>query len=143
MSAAAGTRIGAPPFAAPLLAVEEMEVAEASGGLLITARKTVRPHDAYMPGHFPDLTIFPGVFLIECLVQAVTLALTERGLSGARLGELRSLRFVAPLLGGDVLTLRANIEDLAARHLVVVEARCVRGDDCEVATMKSFFFLPG
>ena len=95
----------------------------------------------HLPGHFPELTIFPGVFVVECLVQAVALALMEHGLSGARLSELRSLRFVAPLLGGNVLTVRASIADLAARPLLV-EARCVRGDDREVATMKASFSLP-
>jgi 3-hydroxyacyl-[acyl-carrier-protein] dehydratase len=100
---------GPPAVAAPLRAVDAWHAEQADGVLLVTARAGVRGDDPNLRGHFPGLAIFPGVFIIEALAQAVTLAI-EAGQAGpAVLRGVRSARFLAPALDGDELTLRIAV----------------------------------
>jgi 3-hydroxyacyl-[acyl-carrier-protein] dehydratase len=92
-----------PAGAAPLRAMDGV-VAEFDGEVLrMAVRVGVRAGE--LGGHFPGLPIYPGVFVIETLTQAMADA-TWR-LTGGRteLRVLRSARFTAPLLDGDELSL--------------------------------------
>ncbi|MFD0900343.1 3-hydroxyacyl-ACP dehydratase FabZ family protein [Actinomadura sediminis] len=91
-----------PGFAAPVAAVDAWRAERRDDGLAITTRTRVRGDDPNLRGHFPGLPIFPGVFVIEAVCQAMALALPGET---PDLGELRSVRFLAPLLDGDELTL--------------------------------------
>lgn len=115
--------------AAPLRAVDEVVVDP--DGTSAAARKRVTRDDPYLVGHYPDFTIYPGVFQLESVIQ------TARELIGApaRLVKIRSLRFTAPLLDGDELSIALTLsEDLVAKTLVV-KARCTRGDGTAAASM--------
>src|SRR4051812_8732195 len=50
------------PFAAPLRAVDRVELLTLDGGLRLRASKRVTAEDPYMAGHFPGLTMLPAVF---------------------------------------------------------------------------------
>jgi 3-hydroxyacyl-[acyl-carrier-protein] dehydratase len=91
-----------PPVAAPLSAVDSWHAETGDDSLTITARVGVRGDDPNLKGHFPGLAVFPGVFVIEMLCQVMTLAFPGDRLE---LRAVRSVRFVAPLLDGDELTL--------------------------------------
>ena len=103
---AAGTGwipVGGPPLkAAPLRAVDFWRVEHSDPGLTMSVRVQVRGEDPNLRGHFPGLAVFPGVFVVEALCQAMVLALPE---SAPRLRTVRSVRFLAPLLDGDELNL--------------------------------------
>lgn len=72
-------------------------------GLRGAARVTVRGDDPNLRGHFPGLAVYPGVFVIETLCQAMALIVdTPRD---PVLRRIDSVRFLAPLLDGDELTL--------------------------------------
>lgn len=96
-----------PGYAAPLTAVDSCE--RVPGG--VRARLAIRSDEEALAGHFPGLPIFPGVFILESVLQALSTAY-ERPV---RLRELRSVRFLAPLLPGDELTLDISVEDRVAR----------------------------
>ncbi|MCT9933146.1 hypothetical protein N5079_23330 [Planotetraspora sp. A-T 1434] len=102
--------------ATPLRAIDSAEVSEGT----VRAVKKVAADDPYMPGHFPELTVYPGVFTLESVQQAVAEAVGP-----VRLARLRSARFLAPLLAGDSLVVEAAIE--RADDGLEVRARCADG----------------
>jgi 3-hydroxyacyl-[acyl-carrier-protein] dehydratase len=105
-----------------------------AGPLVITARVAVRAGD--LRGHFPGLPIFPGVFIIEAVGQAVALAAGP----GQRpvLRTVRSVRFLAPAQAGDALTL--DIEVLAEDEGEWdVKATATRADGTVAARIRADF----
>ncbi|KAA2254446.1 beta-hydroxyacyl-ACP dehydratase [Solihabitans fulvus] len=113
-------------FAAPLDAVDRIEDRAAG---VIEAVKDIVADDPYLGGHYPDFTIYPGVFTIETVYQAARRAIEERGGPGTRaeIAAIASVRFSAPLLPGDVLRATCELTDLDPSR-VRVKARCRRGD---------------
>lgn len=95
---------GPAPVAAPLRAVDTWRSEAVGDKLSITTRIGVRGDDPNLLGHFPDLAVFPGVFVIEALCQVMALAVPA-GPEPLTLRTVRSVRFLAPLLDGDELTL--------------------------------------
>ena len=92
-------------MAVPLRAVDEVAAEPNEQGWVIRARKAVVAHDPYLAGHFPAATIYPGVFVIESVRQAVA-----SGLGAAcDIVSVRSARFLVPLTPGDILVLHATV----------------------------------
>ncbi|SBT41205.1 3-hydroxyacyl-ACP dehydratase FabZ family protein [Micromonospora narathiwatensis] len=96
-------------FAAPLDAVDEVE----PGTDGVTATKRIVATDPYLEGHYPGFPIYPGVFTLESVFQAARRAVeAERGPDvGVSVAAVRSVRFKAPLLPGDVLTVSCRLSD--------------------------------
>ncbi|MFE9657502.1 3-hydroxyacyl-ACP dehydratase FabZ family protein [Micromonospora sp. NPDC006431] len=114
-------------FAAPLDAVDQMEQ-NADG---ITATKRIVATDPYLVGHYPGFPIYPGVFTVETVHQAARRAVeASRGPDvRVELAAVRSVRFKAPLLPGDVLTVSCQLrDDPDDPRRVRVVADCRRGD---------------
>jgi 3-hydroxyacyl-[acyl-carrier-protein] dehydratase len=92
--------------ATPIDAVDDIVLDGAAGA---RATKLVRLEDPYLNGHYPGFPIYPGVFVVESVVQ------THRGACLAR-GEadpgspvaVSSLRLTAPLFPGDILHVRTT-----------------------------------
>ena len=118
------------PFAAPLSAVDRVEVLHRDDGaaLELRAEKSIDPGDPYMPGHFPGFPIYPGAFVPETVLQA--LAVAGGALDGRvpRIVALRELRLLAPLLAGDTLTCTATVTRRDEPGVLGVAARVRRGD---------------
>lgn len=100
----------APAVAAPLRAVDDWMCAREGGAWQVTARVLVDADDPQLRGHFPGQVVFPGVFVIESVVQAMACALTDAAAPPPVLREVRSIRFFAPLLDGDELTLCLTVQ---------------------------------
>jgi 3-hydroxyacyl-[acyl-carrier-protein] dehydratase len=116
------------PFAAPLNAVDRIED---DGGPTVIAIKHIVATDPYLAGHYPDFTIYPGVFSIETVYQAARAAALRRRPPGATvaLAGIASVSFSAPLLPGDTLEATLRLEQSTSDPEVVsVKARCRRGD---------------
>lgn len=101
LSATSWVAGGVPAVAAPLAAVDAWRAEQVAGELAVSAKVRVRGEDPQLRGHFPGLAVFPGVFIVEAVCQAVMLAVP----GSPALCTLRSVRFLAPLLDGDQLTL--------------------------------------
>ncbi len=87
--------------AVPFPAVDEVVADRGAHEWVIQARKVITDQDPYLAGHFPNATIYPGVFVIESLRQAVS-----EGLGAVcDIVSVRSARFLMPLVSGDVLVL--------------------------------------
>ncbi|WFE97480.1 3-hydroxyacyl-ACP dehydratase [Micromonospora sp. WMMD987] len=94
------------PYAAPLPAVDRLQAtAGDDGGWTVVARVAVDPRDPNLAGHFPGQPIYPGVFVVETLCQAMTQAVP----GPPRLRTVTSIRFLAALLGGDEMELTLDV----------------------------------
>lgn len=93
------TAVAAPCPAVPLCAVDELVVL---GDGELTATKRITAADPYLSGHYPGRPIYPGVFVIESVLQAARRYLGDPGLA---IASVESVRLRAPLLPGDVLRL--------------------------------------
>jgi 3-hydroxyacyl-[acyl-carrier-protein] dehydratase len=105
----------------PLLAVDAIEPTE--GGFV--GRKLVSAGDPYLAGHFPELTVYPGVFMIESLQQMLELYL-DNALGGLALVGIGSARFSRPALVGDELLFETTVS--GDRTLVTTNTTCVDAD---------------
>jgi 3-hydroxymyristoyl/3-hydroxydecanoyl-(acyl carrier protein) dehydratase len=120
-----------PMMATPLDAVDSIRV-QADGEL--TAVKEIVGDDPYLPGHYPGGAIYPGVFVIESVLQASRRYLGEPTLS---LAEVESVRLQAPLLPGDTLRMSLVFKPVWDGHAqYAVRAHCTRSDGSPTATLK-------
>jgi len=128
MTMAATGRVASPPaWAVPLRAVDSWDCEADGAGLSATARVRVDPGEVNLRGHFPGQPVYPGVFIVETLRQLAGLALPDAGGAPPVLREVRAVRFLAPLVGGDQLTLTARMTP-ADSDGWLVQAEGVRGD---------------
>ncbi|WP_328537734.1 3-hydroxyacyl-ACP dehydratase FabZ family protein [Streptomyces sp. NBC_00344] len=89
-------------------------VESVDGGFI--GRKKVVTDDPYLAGHFPSLTVYPGVFLIESLQQMLELH-TDGALGGIELVEISSVRFSRPALADDELLFETAVSGDRTRLL--------------------------
>jgi 3-hydroxyacyl-[acyl-carrier-protein] dehydratase len=99
------------PHRDPFLLIDE--VVELKPGERVVARKTVRPDEWYLSGHFPGRPVMPGVLIVEALAQTGAVAvLSEERNRGklalfAGMDDVRFKRIVEP---GDELELTCELE---------------------------------
>jgi 3-hydroxyacyl-[acyl-carrier-protein] dehydratase len=81
---------------------EAMELLPMNGAGAVEANFSFGEDFAGFQGHFPSNKIFPGVCQIMCV-----LALLSRWQDAeARLSEITNVKYVLPILPGDVITLK-------------------------------------
>jgi 3-hydroxyacyl-[acyl-carrier-protein] dehydratase len=99
------------PHREPFLLLDE--VLELEPGVRVVARKTVRPDEWYLAGHFPGRPVMPGVLIVEALAQTGAVAVLSEPDNRGRLAlfagidDVRFKRIVEP---GDVLELTCELE---------------------------------
>ena len=103
------------PHRPPFLFIDEVEeITEES----ISARYTVRPELPALAGHFPSFPGLPGVLAMESVFQAGAILLSEKtgGLGDGipALARVRDARFKRMIRPGDVMTIRARIEEVVS-----------------------------
>jgi 3-hydroxyacyl-[acyl-carrier-protein] dehydratase len=120
---------------APLAALDCVVRMDENG---ITIRKAIAGNESLFPGHYHEGPIFPGVFIVEAVRQAVIhYASVYRG--KARLVEVRATRFRLPLEPGDVLEAECRCAPPDGQGFdVKAVCRSARG---EVAELKLRFCL--
>ncbi|HEU4421983.1 MAG TPA: hypothetical protein VFR67_05510 [Pilimelia sp.] len=125
-----------PSVASPMRAVDVWRCERGVDRLALTARLRVRGDDPNLRGHFPGLPVLPGVFIIEALCQAMSLAAADQAAPPV-LRDVRSVRFVSPLLDGDELTLDIAGSARGGGWRVTAEGR--RGDGTLAARIRADF----
>lgn len=99
------------PHREPFLLLDE--VTELEPGVRVVARKTVRPDEWYLSGHFPGNPIMPGVLIVEALAQAGALAVLSTPEHRGKLvlfGGIDDVRFKRVVRPGDTLELTCEVE---------------------------------
>ena len=99
------------PHREPFLLIDE--VVELEPGERVVARKTVRPDEWYLAGHFPGRPVMPGVLIVEAMAQTGAVAVLSQEENRGRLAlfagidDVRFKRIVEP---GDELELECTLE---------------------------------
>jgi 3-hydroxyacyl-[acyl-carrier-protein] dehydratase len=99
------------PHRDPFLFIDE--VVELEPGARVVARKTVRPDEWYLSGHFPGRPVMPGVLIVEALAQTGAVAvLSEEANRGklALFAGIDGVRFKRIVEPGDELELTCELE---------------------------------
>src|SRR4051812_11551259 len=91
--------------AVPLDALDEVIALEPQS---IRTIKHVRAEELYFAGHYPGNPIYPGIFIVEAVVQAVRAHLEASRRHGS-LAEVVSTRFLAPVQPGDTLSVHCDL----------------------------------
>ncbi len=120
------------PHRAPFLLVDR--VLELEPGVRATGELDVRPDMFWVPGHFPEYAVMPGVLIVEALAQAGAVALLSLPANAGKLAffaGIDKVRFKRQVVPGDTLRLeceitkaRASIGFGEARALVGGELAC-------------------
>ena len=101
------------PHREPFLLIDE--VVELEPGERVVARKTVRPDEWYLAGHFPGRPVMPGVLIVEAMAQAGAVAVLAQEENRGRLAlfaGIDGVRFKRIVEPGDELTLSCEIESV-------------------------------
>ena len=99
------------PHRPPFLLIDE--VVELEPGERVVARKTVRPDEWYLSGHFPGRPVMPGVLIVEAMAQTGAVAVLSQEENRGRfalfagIDDVRFKRIVEP---GDELELECTLE---------------------------------
>jgi 3-hydroxyacyl-[acyl-carrier-protein] dehydratase len=125
---ATGTRAGLPAHASPLAGVLRIRHRSPDG---LTATYLVDADEPVLSGHFPGFAIFPGVCLLECAHQAALHALP----AGATLAAVERVRFRAPVLPGDEVTVRLAVDGWTCTAKVAAQ-RVGGGSEREAAVVR-------
>ena len=86
---------------------------ELEPGERVVARKTVRPDEWYLAGHFPGRPVMPGVLIVEAMAQTGAVAVLSQEENRGRLAlfagidDVRFKRIVEP---GDELVFECTLE---------------------------------
>ena len=99
------------PHRDPFLLIDE--VIELEPGVRAVARKTVRPDEWYLAGHFPNRPVMPGVLMVEGMAQTgavLVLSLEKNRGKMALFAGIDEVRFKRIVTVGDVLEYTCEIE---------------------------------
>ncbi|GAB3237995.1 hypothetical protein GCM10027447_37420 [Glycomyces halotolerans] len=100
----------------------------------VIAEYSVDPDEPLLRGHYPGFPIFPGVCLVDCILQT---ALEHDG--ALRLRSIASTRFKSPVFPGEKLTVELDWDvdgprwncraTVTGEHGTAVQARLVFGKE--------------
>lgn len=123
------------PHRYPFLLVDR--VLECTPGESLTAYKNVTVNEPFFQGHFPQISIMPGVLIIEALAQATgllgfrTMSETPRDDLLYMLVGVDNVRFKRQVIPGDQLMLKV---ELVKRTRMVWKFTCAASVDGELVT---------
>jgi 3-hydroxyacyl-[acyl-carrier-protein] dehydratase len=98
------------PHRAPFLLVDR--ISEVEPGVRAVGELDVRPDAFWVPGHFPEYAVMPGVLIVEALAQVGAVALLSLPENRGKLAffaGIDKVRFKRQVVPGDTLTLEIQI----------------------------------
>lgn len=127
-------------YAMPLLAIDQ--VLELHDGRIHTV-KAITGNEAYFQGHYPGNPIYPGVFTLEAIHQAVRHYVSEHFVTCKRacLVQIQSLHLLSPLRPGDRLEVICQCTYIPEQEELHIKAECRTGETARVALAKLRYVL--
>jgi len=105
------------PHRDPFLLIDE--IVEIVPGESATAFKDVRDTEFWVPGHFPNEAVMPGVLIAEAMAQVAgviyVLANQDKAGNALYLVGMDKIRFRRPVRPGDRLMLQVSVEECRRR----------------------------
>lgn len=117
------------PHRDPFLLVDRVESMEP--GVSCTAYLDVTPEMFWVPGHFPEYAVMPGVLIVEALAQAGAVALLSLEANKGRIaffGGIDKVRFKRQVVPGETLKLECTITKMRGPIGFGVAAASVDGE---------------
>jgi 3-hydroxyacyl-[acyl-carrier-protein] dehydratase len=108
-------------------------VLEMEPGRRIKAIKNVTGNEIQFLGHFPNIAIMPGVFIVEAIGQAAAILFSRTPSNGMNEGRLlllaaiNDMRFSAPVLPGQTMILEVSILKMLTEAVLVEGTATVDG----------------
>ncbi len=106
-------------------------------GTKVTALKNFTYNEPFVPGHFPEYSIIPGVILLETLAQAASFAMypfvkadphSDQQKMECILIGVDGARFRKPVIPGDQLTIEAEVIKARGRFWTFLAKGLVDGN---------------
>ena len=107
----------------PMLMVDR--VLELEPGKRIKTIKNVAGNEIQFLGHFADYAIMPGTLIIEAIGQSASILFSRTTGIGMKqrefmaLAAVNDMRFLAPVLPGDTITMEVNIVKMTEEAALV------------------------
>jgi 3-hydroxyacyl-[acyl-carrier-protein] dehydratase len=106
-------------YAAPIAGFDQIVFQDDSK---IVTRKAITINEPFFIGHYPQRPIFPGVFIIESVIQSAKY-LAKQYQKSIQLSSVRTARFFAPVLPGDCLECSCECTYLPEQKMNII-AEC-------------------
>ena len=125
----------------PVLMVDR--VLDLDPGRRIKTLKNITGNEIQFLGHFPDLAIMPGTFIIEAIGQSASILFSHTTGKGMNPGEfmvlaaVNDMRFLAPVLPGFTMTIEVTIIKMTEEAALIEGV--VRVEDAVVTRGKLSF----
>ncbi len=110
-------------LAEPIIAIDRV-VRMAPDGVEVV--KYLSGNELVFVGHYPHFPIFPGVLLLEIMLQAIDLWSNEHS-SPLVFSGVRGLRLFSPATPGDVITCAVRVQETVDRA-ILFKATCACDD---------------
>jgi 3-hydroxyacyl-[acyl-carrier-protein] dehydratase len=99
------------PHRYPMLLVDR--ILELEPGKRAVGLKNVSANEPYFQGHFPSMSVMPGVLIIECMAQVagiMMLTCPEHRGKIPFIAAIESARYYQPVVPGDALVIEAIVD---------------------------------
>ena len=122
-------------------------VVEIDGDQSLVGIKNVTINEPFFTGHFPGHPVMPGVMQLEAMAQAAGILLLRRGSSEGKVAFFMSadkVKFRKPVVPGDQLRIRAELEKVRGDKLATAKVSCsVDGKEVSSANLMFTIALAG
>lgn len=122
------------PHRAPMLLLDEIIEIDATTKTIL-AKKTIRPDEFFVQGHYPNFPIVPGVITCEAIIQSGAALLSFIRKEGANvdvsavpvIARISNAKFMDLIRPSDEVILKSEITDLVGQAYYLKGSATVNG----------------
>jgi 3-hydroxyacyl-[acyl-carrier-protein] dehydratase len=107
-------------IAEPIIAIDRVLSQESNG---LETEKYLSANELIFAGHYPHIPIYPGVFLLETILQSIAHWAKAQGKALTFIG-IQTFRLFAPALPGDVIRCVCALREESAAGTITFQGVC-------------------